>query len=180
MQPITLETLQVFPLPKSIESLPEASKSEFVNSTRLLNGHLQSLSTYTTFNKQVLSKVQEVIGVYEHVIELIGEYDTMRSQIKQQLDEITTLYNRFADLQLEEYKLLANNYNVDLLIRVKFRKVVELNDSESRELAKGFRPTNFDEEFGPFIDNFVKSRKQYHLRKEVMNRWEEERVSGAI
>lgn len=183
--PITLEQLQVFPLPRSIELLPEAIIFEFARTAELLNGHLQSLSSYKTFSQEVVDRVETIIETYEKTIELIGEYDALAVHIKSQLTELQQLYRDFTNSQVIQYQLLANNYNLDYLIKVKFKNIIDLNSNESIDLVKQFHrdvdsSDKFELDLNKFVSDFKTSRSQYHLRKEKLNRWNEERVSGAL
>lgn len=80
--------------------------------------------------------------------------------------------------------LSSSNFNQDNL-KAKFKKLIEENNQESLDIVKNFNDRSHgseisDESFGTMIENFKNSRKLYHFRKEKLNRWEEERVSGFL
>lgn len=73
---------------------------------------------------------------------------------------------------------MSSTFNEELL-KHKFRKLIERNDEESRDLVKNINSSEVtDEQLVDTLELFKQSRKTYHFKKEKLNRWEEQRVSG--
>ncbi|KAK6459281.1 uncharacterized protein RJT20DRAFT_132421 [Scheffersomyces xylosifermentans] len=187
IEPLTFNELRAFPLPKYLESLPNVNLQEFLGDENLIRGYVKELQTYKDHQAKILAQLKQSEAVLEDKIlnDLIKKYAQIVEKITQQMNRITSLYQEFRNLEMYQYQLLSSNFNRDFLIKNKFGHLIEKNNQESIQLVKDFHSKVADEsELEPrlneLITNFRKSRQQYHLRKEKLNRWNEERVSGSV
>lgn len=183
IQPLTLRDLQPFPLPKQLNSLPPAIVQQFSELYELIIGYIKGLENYKKFELTLVNRMNEQISTLNEIMKLFENYQNVSTTIVEQINKISTLFNEFVNLETYQYQLLSSNFNQELL-KKKFIKLAEENNHESNQLVNDFRSTasgdQDTEEFSKFLKDFKASRKSYHLRKEKLNRWNEERVSGFI
>mmetsp|Transcript_6479 Transcript_6479/g.8128 ORF Transcript_6479/g.8128 Transcript_6479/m.8128 type:complete len:186 (+) Transcript_6479:38-595(+) len=182
IQPLTLKTLEPFPLPKYLDSLPISIIERFTQLHNLVLGYIKQLPAYQELNETVLKALNWQITKLNEISGLLKTYNATGTQIKEQIAKLNSLYSEFINLETYQYQLLSSNFNQEFL-KNKFHKVIINNDQESKKLVKEFKENN-TEDFESLLNNLIKdfrsSRKSYHLRKEKLNRWNEERVSGFI
>lgn len=183
--PLTIETLNPFPLPKNLENLPPSTLNEFIQLYDLVSGYIKSLESFTVYQNSLLDQLNQQISKLNEIIEIFKEYEKTSELINKQIITINTTFNEFVNLETYQYQLLSSNFNQDFL-KKKFIRVIEENNEHSNELISDFKSKSSngksinDEEFHDFILRLRNDRKTYHLRKEKLNRWNEERVSGFI
>ncbi|KAK6465392.1 hypothetical protein DFJ63DRAFT_310488 [Scheffersomyces coipomensis] len=189
IEPFKIDQLQPFPLPKSLEGLPNANFEQFINNEELIKGYIKDLETYKTHQDTIVDRLSQLQGVIKQEIldQLLTQYINQIQIIKNQLKSIHQIYQDFLNLETYQYQLLSSNFNQDYLIKNKFTKLIESNKEDSMQIIKKFGSkntgddSNIDEgEFNELIGKFKQSRQLYHLRKEKLNRFNEERVSGFI
>lgn len=183
---LTFDELKAFPLPKAVETLPTSYLQDFSDNKQLLQGYIRQLEAYSTKQQEVVRTLQQADDILENVVysQLIKDYEKVIDKINQQIKSINIIYQEFINLETYQYQLLSSNFNQDNL-KAKFKKLIEENNQESLDIVKNFNDRSHgseisDESFGTMIENFKNSRKLYHFRKEKLNRWEEERVSGFL
>lgn len=182
IQPLTINQLDPFPLPKYLDSLPVPIIHEFVEQHELVQGFIKQLPEYQKFNNSIIEVLNWQISKLNEISDILKVYDDTGKHIQEQVAELKAVYNEFINLETFQYQLLSSNFNQEFLKR-KYNKIIQENDKQSKETVKQFNPKgseNFDDEFNDLIKEFRSSRKSYHMRKEKLNRWNEERVSGFI
>ncbi|CAK9437948.1 uncharacterized protein LODBEIA_P23260 [Lodderomyces beijingensis] len=182
--PLTLETLAPFPLPPKLNSLPSTQFTQFTTNPELISSYIHTLQAY----RRQISTLTSSLSTLTHVLQsevrdsLILKYEQLISKIQDQLGQLQQLFQEFVNLETIQYQLLSANFNSDLL-KLKYRKMVERLNDVSIEIASGATRGGAgggDDEVGRMLERFRDSRKVYHLQREKLNRWEEERVSGFI
>ncbi|KAK6199352.1 uncharacterized protein RJT21DRAFT_121682 [Scheffersomyces amazonensis] len=185
---LTIEQLQPFPLPKYIDSLPNANIQEFIQNEELIKGYIKDLESYKLQQQKIVDRSSKLQSILKDDIlgELLTKYLEIIQKIKSQLKSIHQIYQEFLNLETYQYQLLSSNFNQDYLIKTKFGKLIEKNNNDSIQLIKEYT-SKIDEsgkldetEFNELITNFKRSRQLYHLRREKLHRFNEERVSGFI
>ncbi|KAI3405657.2 hypothetical protein KGF56_001675 [Candida oxycetoniae] len=178
---LKLETLEPFPLPNKLSSLPNSQFSEFTENRQLITGYISQLNNYKTKLDEIkttLAEISQAILKTQIRDYLIPRYQELILHITEQISKLTQLYNEFLNLETIQYQLLSSTFNLDTL-KLKFKKMIEKNDSESIDIARGFDGGGSDDaNMVKMLSEFRKSRKLYHFRKEKLNRWQEERVGG--
>ncbi|ODV81051.1 uncharacterized protein CANTADRAFT_88951 [Suhomyces tanzawaensis NRRL Y-17324] len=166
----------LFPLPKSIDILPRANVEEFINDPDLVRGYVKTLATYQDERQRVVAVLEQVETKHDEISELIRDYKQLSERIVNQIKTIQTMYQEFTNLEIDQYRLLSNNFNQEFLITNKLQGMLDTSHAESLAVAKRIQ------ELGDFemLAEFRDARKKYHLRKEKLNRWGEERVSGVV
>ncbi|KAG7664941.1 uncharacterized protein J8A68_001527 [[Candida] subhashii] len=181
---LSINELKPLPLPKNLELLPNRSFEEFVNDKELVQGYVKQLDTYKKEQEELLKQLSTIDHLLSNEIsQLIKNYKEVTNKILQQIQSIQIIYQEFLNLETYQYQMLSSNYNQQTL-KNKFKLLIEQNNQESLQLIKQLetssKPELNESEFAQFIDDFRSSRKEYHYRKEKLNRWNEERVSGFL
>lgn len=182
IQPLTLKTLEPFPLPKYLDSLPVSIIEQFIQLHSLVLGYIKQLPAYQKWNETILETLNWQITNLNEISSILKTYNGTGMLIKEKMAKLNSLYSEFINLETYQYQLLSSNFNQEFL-KNKFHKVIVENDQESKKLVKEFKGSSsddFENLFNNLIKDFRSSRKTYHLRKEKLNRWNEERVSGFI
>lgn len=182
IEPLTLKTLEPFPLPKYLDSLPVSIIEQFTQLHSLVLGYIKQLPAYDKSNETILETLNWQITKLNEISRILKTYNATGTVIKEKIAKLNSLYSEFINLETYQYQLLSSNFNQEFL-KNKFHKVIVENDQESKELVKKFKGSSsndFENLLNNLIKDFRSSRKTYHLRKEKLNRWNEERVSGFI
>ncbi|KAI5960429.1 uncharacterized protein KGF55_004721 [Candida pseudojiufengensis] len=185
--PLTIEELKLFPLPKQLNSLPNKSFEQFIENRDLIIDYMQGLETYQQKVNEIRQNLEFIVDnilLQKVKIESIPKYQKLIHKINNQIKTLNQLYNEFLNLETIQYQLISSNFNLETL-KIKFKKLIEQNNQQSLEIVKEYNKNkghneNDNDELNEMLINFRTSRKQYHFRKEKLNRWEEERVSGFI
>ncbi|KAG5421437.1 hypothetical protein I9W82_000527 [Candida metapsilosis] len=178
--PLAIEELKPFPLPKQLDSLPKKSFEEFVSNKKLIKGYMHQLETYKSRLDELQERASSVSSLLQEEINdtLIPQYQEVSNNILQRIKTLTQLHNEFLNLETVQYQSMSSTFNEELL-KHKFKKLIERNDEESREIVKNLDSNELtDNQLADTLERFKQSRKTYHFRKEKLNRWEEQRVSG--
>lgn len=176
-QPINIELLNAFPLEKTLSVLPPHVLVEFSRLYDLVKGYVKQLPTYTQMEDNLRSIVQEQISTINKVIGLLEEYESNSVAIGAAISKMNELYKEFLNYETYQYQLMSSNFNQNFL-KLKYSKLTAASEEDSMNTVKAYRDSE-----GPllsFLQDFRQKRKQYHLLREKMNRWEEERISGLI
>ncbi|KAI5953465.1 hypothetical protein KGF54_002837 [Candida jiufengensis] len=187
ISPLTIDELKPFPLPKQLNSLPNKTFDQFIENKELIKSYLQDLETFKLKLKQINENIDLIINetlTSKIKNDLIPKYQNLIIKINNQIKTINQLYNEFLNYETIQYQLISSNFNQDIL-KLKFKKLIEQNNQDSLLIIKNFNKLqsandNNIDEFNEMLSNFRESRKLYHFRKEKLNRWNEERVSGFI
>lgn len=166
--------LNPLPVPKQLESLPRKFADEFLSSYEIIQGFVKSTSSYATAQQEALQLIDATIAVINSIIELLAQYEENTELIKGNAKRIDSLYKRFLDLETVQYQLLSANYDQNFL-RLKLEKAANKIGVDSRSIAQERKS---DDDLQTFLTRFKSTRKQYHSRREKLNRWNEERISG--
>lgn len=173
--PITVRDLNPFPLPKSLASLPDSVVQDFARLYELVKGFTQSLESYKTQEADVLKSLDEAIELINEITEKLQEQRSMREEIIALVTRLDDLYKDFLSLETYQYRLLGNNFNRNVL-RTRFEKVMRQQDDHALDLISDYRRS--DGNMSEFLGEFRSSRKAYHMTREKLWRWDEERISG--
>ncbi|EGV65816.1 hypothetical protein CANTEDRAFT_112679 [Yamadazyma tenuis ATCC 10573] len=179
VQPIVLTLRE---MPSDLSVLPAGIIDKLTQQHSIFLGFIKSQPQLQEYNSDTMAFLDSQIHTINQVIELVEEYTQTSERINELIKTIKNVYTEFTDLEMIQYKLLAENFNQDSL-KAKFRKVIAAEDQESKAFIKEY--TNQDTQVNSsrldeMLESFKKSRKKYHLRSEKMNRWNEERVTGFI
>lgn len=179
IQPISIELLSAFPLPRTLEALPPQILKDFAAQYDLVKGYVKLLPQYQDFESELHSIVQTQIKTLNEVIVLLDKYNENSAAITDNLRKMDELYKEFLNYETYQYQLMSSNFNQNFL-KLKFAKLVNASDSESIDMVKLFNSDLEDKNLSAFLQLFRQKRKLYHLLKEKLNRWDEERISGLI
>ncbi|CAH2351567.1 hypothetical protein CLIB1423_04S00958 [[Candida] railenensis] len=176
----SVEELKPFPLPKQLSTLPEHVLREFSQSYELVNGYVQSLPQFKGYQEVVVQELNQQIHKINVCCELLNEYSEVAERIKNQTQSLNSSYGEWTNLETIQYQLLSANFNQESL-KKKFEKHLNETNQQSYDEIKKFKNSSQSEsDFADFVENFRKQRKTYHSKKEKMNRWNEERVTGFV
>lgn len=178
LRPVTIDTLAPFPLPKLLENLPPQLLADFSLLYELVRGFILLLPQYGEADARAVEAISQQVGLINEIIVVLQDYDTQSSRISLLLKTMDELYREFLNLETYQFQLLTSNFNQNFL-RLKFTKLVGASDKEAMQLVRD-RKTPEDGELGPLLQQFKEKRKVYHVRREKLNRWDEDRVSGFI
>lgn len=178
LQRVTIDTLKPFPLPKLLENLPPQLLADFSLLYELVRGFTLQLPQYTEADAKVIKAISQQVGLINEIITLLQKYGSESSRISLLLKTIDKLYREFLNLETYQFQLLTSNFNQNFL-RLKFTKLVGEADRQAVEYVRNHKNTN-EVDITTLLHNFKEQRKQYHVGKEKLNRWEEDRVSGFI
>lgn len=181
IQPITIEKLKPFPLPKELATLPSSLIDQLSSLYELTTGFVTSLETYKTHEQEVVDAVNKNISTINDIVDLLSEYETRSEVIAGLIKQLEQLYKEFLALETRQFQLLSANYNTNVL-RTKLEKLAKESDANSSLLARSYMQTkdSLANDLLLFLHTFKDSRKEYHLRRERLYRWEEERVAGLL
>ncbi|KAM9921715.1 hypothetical protein OXX59_006327 [Metschnikowia pulcherrima] len=177
LQPLSIEQLRPFPLEKSLQSLPQKFQDEFASSYELVKGYTRNLEAYRALEEQARQAINDTLATINSISVVLEEYERNSDTIVKQVEKLDALYKEFLTLETLQYQLLSSNYDQSFL-KIKYAKLVAESDRQSDEIVDGYRNSGGD--MSSFLLRFKDSRKAYHGRKEKLNRWEEDRVSGFI
>lgn len=177
MEPLSVETLVPLKVPRQLDILPHSIKEQFLRLQDLVTGYIQSLDAYKEYHAQLAGAINQLIQKLNEVTDMINEYNETAGAIDGQLAKIRELHQEFINLETYHYQLLAANYNQTFL-KNKFKKLVEQLDQESREISR--EASKDPQDLESLLAKFRALRETYHLRREKLNRWDEERVTGFI
>ncbi|KAM9904716.1 hypothetical protein OXX69_007459 [Metschnikowia pulcherrima] len=177
LQPLSIEELRPFPLEKSLQSLPQKFQDEFASSYELVKGYTRNLEAYRALEEQARQAIKDTITTINSISAVLEEYERNSDTIARQVGKLDALYKEFLTLETLQYQLLSTNYDQSFL-KIKYAKLVAESDTQSGEILDDYRNSGGD--MSSFLLRFKDSRKAYHGRREKLNRWEENRVSGFI
>lgn len=167
VSPLSAQELNFFPLPKQLESLPTKTFEEFVNNEELIQGYIHQLEAYKLKLKELQERASQASSLLQSEINdtLIPQYQDVSNKINQRIKTLTQLHNEFLNLETIQYQTMSSTFNEELL-KHKFRKLIERNDEESRDLVKNINSSEVtDEQLVDTLELFKQSRKTYHSKK---------------
>lgn len=176
-QPLTIALLHAFPLPRTLEVLPPHVLQDFSRQYDLVKGYIKQLDAYTQTETNLRNIIHEQISTINKIIGLLDAYEKNSSAIASAISKMNELYKEFLNYETYQYQLLSSNFNQNFL-KLKFSKLTSASDEESMNAVKEYR--NSGDLLLTFLQDFRQKRKLYHLLKEKLNRWDEERISGLI
>lgn len=179
LQPLTISTLRPFPLPKKLGTLPADVVSSLASLYELTKGFVMSLQTYKDHEEAVLRAIEKSVDSLNRIIELLDECAARTEQICALAKQLDLLYQEFLSLETYQYQLLSANYSTNTL-KARFEKRTKEFDAKSIAVARSRRLDALASDLLLFLHTFKDARKEYHLRREKLNRWDEERVSRLI
>jgi len=142
-----------------------------------VKGYIKQLDAYTQTETNLRNIIHEQISTINKIIGLLDAYEKNSSAIASAISKMNELYKEFLNYETYQYQLLSSNFNQNFL-KLKFSKLTSASDEESMNAVKEYR--NSGELLLNFLQDFRQKRKLYHLLKEKLNRWDEERISGLI
>lgn len=181
IQPLSLEQLRPFPLPKELANLPANLIDQLSSLHDLAKGFVLSLETYNTYEQEVFDAVNKNIATVNDIIALLEEYRTRSDRIAGLIRQLEQLYKEFLALETRQFQLLSANFNTNVL-RAKLEKLTKECDANSSALARSYLQTNvsLSNDLLLFLHDFKDARKEYHIKREKLYRWDEERVAGLL
>lgn len=178
-QPLNIELLKAFPLPRTLEALPPHILQDFAKQYELVKGYVKLLPSYQQLETDLRTVVQAQVDTLNEVIGLLDEYRKNSNAISDNLKKMEQLYQEFLNYETYQYQLMSSNFNQNFL-KLKFSKLASASNQESVDVVRSYRNDPEEKSLAAFLQQFRQSRKQYHLLKEKLNRWDEERISGLI
>lgn len=178
-QPLNIELLQAFPLPRNLEILPPQVLHEFARLYELVKGYVKLVDSYHQLEAQLRDIIQAQIATINKVIALLDDYHANSDAIGANIKKMEALYQEFTNYETYQYQLMSSNFNQNFL-KLRFAKLVTASDEASVSLVKDYKNSSEDRQLSTFLQEFRLARKNYHLLKEKQNRWDEERISGLI
>lgn len=175
---LEIKELKPFPLDVSLGNLPSNLLQQFAELYELVKGYTRSLPAYQTFEADLIATIDAQISTINEIIALLEEYTAVSLTISGQVKTMEDIYKEFINLETYQYQLLSSNFNQNFL-KLKFAKLTVASDADSVALVSDFRKSP-GKDLSSFLREFKDGRKLYHLRKEKLNRWNEERVGGFI
>lgn len=157
---------------EDIQLLPAANLQKLIDDPRLISGYIKQSQQFIQYVESIAATLDEDSSKLLQVQTLIDKYQAISQTITRQLTQILQIYQEFINLQAIQYKLLLI-FNQDYLMK-KFERQLEDRAQKSHESI------DYDDAELTYIARFRQERKQYHLQKEKLNRWKEERVTGFI
>jgi predicted nuclease with TOPRIM domain len=177
MEQLSLEALTPLKVPYQLEILPYSIKTQFLQLHELVRGYIKSLDGYKQHQAHLRDVVNKLIERLNEITTMVNEYEETSKTIEEQLAKIKELHQEFINLETYHYQLLAANFNQTFL-KNKFKKLVESLDQEGSRILQNVAKDENDLESS--LEQFRALRKRYHLRREKLNRWDEDRVTGFI
>lgn len=171
-------------LPEDLKVLPPDIIEQLTQQHEVLQGYIKLTEEYKVQNEAITTTLQEQVDKLNKIIDIFDKYSVTSEEINGLIVQVNDTFNKFQNQELIQYQLLSNNFNQDLL-KTKFEKLINYNDQESKQLIRENRSKFNDlnsnnDRLNDFLKDFRESRKLYHLRKEKLNRWNEERVTGLL
>lgn len=180
IQPLAIGQLQAFPLPKYLDSLPHKTLNEFSQLYELVRGYIKGLEGYKIYKESVVTRINDQIAQLNQIIVLLESYSATSKKIDENLATVNRLYNEFINLETIQYQLLSSNFDVGFL-KQKYAGLVRESDQKLVDFIKAFPgKAAGEDETALFLRQFREERKTYHMRREKLHRWNEERVGGFI
>lgn len=172
-----VDDLKPLTVPSQLHILPQSIKQQFLELHELLTGYIKSLDGYQVHHARLKEVITKSIEQLNEISDMIDEYDGISKDIDDLLAKIKKLHEEFINLETYHYQLLAANYSPTFL-KSKYKKLVANLDLDSKDKLQNvlLNPNDFEDA----LEQFRALRKLYHLRREKLNRWEEERVTGFI
>lgn len=159
-------------IPKSVQLLPNTSLQAIINDPQLITSFITQSQEFIDYINQLLMKIDADSSKLLKIQTLIDQYQTITNQVTNQLTDLNDIYQKYNNLQTIQYQLLLN-FNQSYLLNKFDKNVSELNQSSLKTIDSNDNDLKF-------ILEFRQSRKNYHLQREKLNRWKEERVSGFV
>jgi uncharacterized membrane protein YgaE (UPF0421/DUF939 family) len=159
-------------IPQSVKLLPNTNLQSLIDDPHLISSFIRQTQEFLDYINQLLIKIDDDSSKLLKIQTLIDQYQTITTQVTQQLTNLQYIYHQYNNLQTIQYQLLLN-FNQNYLLN-KFEKNVSQLNQECLQKIKSDDPDL------KFIQEFRQSRKNYHLQREKLNRWKEERVSGFV
>lgn len=178
LRPTTIDELAPFPLPKQLENLPPQLLADFALLYELVRGFTLLLPQYREAEAKAVEEINQQVGMINEIIVLLEDYDGQSGRISQLLKTMDELYREFLNLETYQFQLLTSNFNQNFT-RLKLTKLAAASDKEAVQLVRSHKSAD-ESDLTALLLLFKEKRKQYHVRKEKLNRWEEDRVSGFI
>lgn len=168
IQPLT----EIRHIPKLVQQLPNANLQSLINNPQLIVSFIYQSQEFIDYIELIISKIDDDSAKLSKIRTLISTYQAITQKVATQLKDLNSIYRQYTTLQTIQYQLLLS-FNQSYL-KTRFTNHVESLNQKSLELID---PSDTDLKF---IAKFRQSRQEYHLQKEKLNRWNEERVSGFI
>jgi hypothetical protein len=126
---------------------------------------------YKIQRKQALENIDKAKAIL-HTLESITE---LRSSTTEKLNNAKSLEKEWINQENEMYRSLQP-FSLPAL---QTRLDIATNEAESVSdtLVNSFLEDSNNSNVGDFVKNYRKERKSFHLRKERLERWKEERVA---
>lgn len=178
-QPLNIELLAAFPLPRTLEVLTPNVLEEFSRLYELVKGYVKLLPSYQQLEIDLRNIIEAQVVTINKIIDLLEDYNKNSAAINLNIKKMEELYKEFLNYETYQYQLMTSNFNQNFL-KLKYSKLTASSDEDSMNIIRDYRSKSSDLSLPTFLQQFRQSRKQYHLLKEKLNRWDEERISGLI
>lgn len=115
IQPLTLKTLEAFPLPKYLDSLPVSIIEQFIQLHSLVRGYIKQLPAYQKWNETIIETLNWQITNLNEISSILKTYNGTGTLIKEKMAKLNSLYSEFINLETYQYQLLSSNFNQEFL-----------------------------------------------------------------
>lgn len=113
------------------------------------------------------------------LLETLSALPELRNTAAQALKTVSQLESEFSALELQMYKSLQPYYSLSPL----FQHALEESDTLCETLSQSFiahshSDDDKDDEVARFVNEYRAERKKFYWRKEVLERWNENRIGN--
>lgn len=157
---------QLPPQTKEFDSLPSEIVNQLTEAQELI-GYIKSHDEYRNQFTLIITQIDNNITKVKQLVTLIKQYDTISDEINDLTKQVNDIYNKFVNNEIIQYKLLSTNFDSNFL---KQKYTTMMNQDT----------IHYNGDLETTIKEFKSARKLYHLRREKINRWNEDRVTGFI
>lgn len=181
VKPLTIAQLKPFPLPKEVRDLPPEIFQQLISLYDLIKGYVLSLQTYKDHEHSLVKAIDHNVQTLNRILVLLEEYNAHSDTILALAKDLERLYREFLILETQQYQLLSTNYNIEVL-KKKYERLIDECDADSVARARSYVQEDdvLANKLLLFLHTFKDARKEYHIRKEKLNRWDEERIGGLM
>ncbi|CDK24112.1 unnamed protein product [Kuraishia capsulata CBS 1993] len=162
-------------IPDYLHELPVPDLQRLASDLLLLKSEIYMNPKFEEIRGQILGVVENLVEFAER---LLSEYESLRGrfdEVSLRLGETNASVERLRRLDME---LSGSLYKFESgALKQRLQSAILESDQVAQNLVESFKA---DDSVGDFIKSFRAERKVYHLRKERLERLNEDRVGGLL
>lgn len=161
-----------------ISALPDTIQRELISTDNLFEGYVFAIPENAKLEESLRTTTRQNLDQLLEIKTLIKRYNELDDDIKQRVQKLDELYKEYLTHETIQYQYLSSNFNQDSLKSKLVRSLAE----EQKELLNMLRlsKASNDDMTIYVLNDFRSKRKQLHLKREKIYRWNEERVGGFL